>query len=368
MPFDTEKLTFKSVRYSSNANPPAITTKTIDLEKQPDGTYEIASDKILVKVHAAALNPVDAVLYHSVFPFLGRFIDAGYGRDYSGTVVSIGSKAAETVSIKVGDKIQGLYPHTYGEGTLSEYIVLANDVTDSEYAPIPSNVSFSDAAGWPLVFGTAYQLLKQADLPADAKVLILGASTSVGRFVVQLAKNVHHAKEVVTTNSDESDELVRSLGADNTINYRAYKSILNPALESVKESGKFDVIFDTCGNDDLFSHINDVLKSPKEGGKYISIVGDSKYDYATHTFLALKGTLGLAKKVLLTKLGLSSFNYHFVFVVLGGKWIEYGRKLIENGDIKIFVDSTYKFEEFQKAIDRLLSNRAKGKVIVKIED
>lgn len=367
MPFDSDKLTFKAVRYSSSAEPLTIKDHTIPLVKQSDGKYDVAEDKILVKIHAAALNPIDSVLHHTAPPLLSRFIDSGYGRDYSGTVVSIGAKAAKNTTVKVGDKIQGLYPHVYGDGTLAEYLLLTDGLTDSEYTTVPDNISFSDAAGWSLVFGTAFELLIQADLKPNAKVLVLGGSTSVGRFVIQLAKNVHDAKEIVTTNSDESEELVRSLGATSTINYRLHKSILNPTLESVKESGKFDVIFDTCGSSDLFSNMNDVLKSRKEGGRYLSIVGDFKYDYKLQSFTPY-GVYGLIKKLLLNKLGLSSFDYRFIMTAPGGKWIEHGKKLIEEGTVKIFTDSTYNFADFQKAVDRLLSNRARGKVVVKIED
>lgn len=367
MPFDTDKLTFKAVRYSSSAEALSIKDHTIPLVKQPDGKYDVAEDKILVKVHAAALNPIDFVLHHTAPPLLSRFIDSGYGKDYSGTIVSIGSKAAKNTTVKVGDKIQGLYPHVYADGTLAEYLLLTDGLTDSEYTTIPSNLSFSDAAGWPLVFGTAYELLKQADLKPDAKVLVLGGSTSVGRFVIQLAKNVHGAKEIVTTNSDESDELVRSLGATSTINYRLHKSILNPCLELVKDAGKFDIIFDTCGSSDLFSNINDVLKSRQEGGRYLSIVGDFKYDYKVQSFTPY-GVYSLIKRLLLNKLGLSSFDYRFILTTPGEKWIEQGRKLIEEGKVKNFTDSTYEFADFQKAVDRLLSNRARGKVVVKIED
>lgn len=368
MPFKTDKLVFRAARFSSRNLPIKITEKSIKLVKQPDGSFDVPLDKILIKVHAMALNPVDRMEYYSAFPIFSWFAEYGVGHDYSGTVVSIGSKAAQTTTVKVGDKVQGLYVHFLGEGTLSEYILLNNKTIDSEFTTIPKNLSFEEAAGWPLVFGTANEFFKRGKVTSESKILILGAATSVGKYCVQLAKNVHHVKEIVTTNSDTSEKMVRSLGADTTINYKLYPSILNPVLESVKETGQFDLIIDTCGGNDLFPQISEILKPLKEGGKYLTIVGDSKLNYkSTSFFSSFLDKLSMGKRIFLSKLGLSSLHYEMFLVAAGGKWIDFGRDLFESGDLSSFIDSVYEFEDFQQAIDRLESNKAQGKILIKVE-
>ena len=248
MTFTSETLTYKAYTYSSKNDPIHVTNQHILLVKKGD-EYTVPSNKILVKVDSAALNPVDLMLYNSaIFPFTLMNSNQGIGRDYSGVVEAIGS--GDDLGLKVGDKVCGLYLHPLGKGTVAEYILL-DGKTDVAVNVIPSNLSITEASSWPLVYGTAFAMHDGVAVK-DKKVLVLGTATSVGRYVVSLAKK-YGAKEIVTTNSERSLDLVAALGSTSQIDYTKHKSILTPVLESVKDSGSFDAVFDCCGGERFVS-------------------------------------------------------------------------------------------------------------------
>ena len=361
MTFTSETLTYKAYTYSSKNDPIHVTNQHILLVKKGD-EYTVPSNKILVKVDSAALNPVDLMLYNSaIFPFTLMNSNQGIGRDYSGVVEAIGS--GDDLGLKVGDKVCGLYLHPLGKGTVAEYILL-DGKTDVAVNVIPSNLSLTEASSWPLVYGTAFAMHDGVAIK-DKKVLVLGAATSVGRYVVSLAKK-YGAKEIVTTNSERSLDLVAALGSTSQIDYTKHKSILTPVLESVKDSGSFDAVFDCCGGNDLFPQAKVVI-SPK--GTYTSIAGDKKYTYAKVSFF--NNTIPLTTSMLRSigsRLGLFHYTYRFLLCKPEKRWMIEGKKFIEEEHVKVFVDGVYKFGEFDKALDRLKSNKANGKILIDISN
>jgi NADPH:quinone reductase-like Zn-dependent oxidoreductase len=94
--------------------------------------YWVADNKILIKVHAASLNPIDLILYNSAYPALKWwFGEQGIGRDYSGVIADIGERAATQTGLKVGNEVAGLYAHPFGKGTVSQYIEIDPNVDKS---------------------------------------------------------------------------------------------------------------------------------------------------------------------------------------------------------------------------------------------
>jgi hypothetical protein len=167
-------------------------------------------------------------------------------------------------------------------------------------------------------------MLKNHDLK-DKSILVLGGSTSVGKYVVQLAK-LGGAKTTVTTNSARSNELVTRLGSTHQIDYTKNIELLNPVLESVKELGELDYIYDTCGNSDLFGQISTILKPRSTGSAHVSCVGDSKFDYNTiDVFQVLYQRLGPLIRILWGKLGFG-INYSYVCTI--GNQAENGLKML----------------------------------------
>jgi NADPH:quinone reductase-like Zn-dependent oxidoreductase len=308
-------------------------------------------------------------LYNTTYSVFSCVLpEQGVGYDYAGTIVDIGQNAANKCSFKIGDNVCGLYYGPFSsEGTLQEYIEInPTNRAGCTITKKPSNLTFDEAASFPLAYGTATGMIGKHDI-SGKKVLILGGATSVGRYIIQLAK-IKGAKEIVTTNSSVSAEIVSGLGSSKQIDYTKYNSVLEPVLQSVQETGEFDFIFDTCGSSDLLKDIGVLLKPKSANSAYVTCVGDNKFVYTKFSFLgnALSMVSPIVRAVS-AYVGLSSYNYEGFVLGSSKEWIEEGKRYLEEGKIKPFIDSTYELENFQAAIDRLNSNRANGKVIVKVD-
>lgn len=361
MSFSTDTLKYKAYTYTSSKSPIKITEESLLLVKKGNG-YTVPENLILVKVHSAALNPYDLAIYNSdYFPFSSMFPLQGIGRDYSGVVEAIGE--GDDLGLKVGDKVCGMYSHPFGKGTLAEYVVV--DVkTDFSVCTIPENLTFEEATSWPMVYSTAYVLLDGIDVK-NKKVLVLGAATNVGKYAISLAK-LRGAKEIVTTNSSRSLEIVADLGSSLQTDYTKHKSILTPVLESVKDTGAFDAVLDCCGNSDLFSKAKTVIK-PK--GSYSTVVGDNKHTYGNMTFLGnIFSLLGSVWRLLGSKYGIIHYDYRVLVCGPDKRWTDEAKTYLANGDVKVFIDSVYKFNDLDKALEKLKSNKATGKIIVNVID
>lgn len=360
-------LEFNSVTYTDKNLPLAITVESLPVEEKADGTLVVDDKNILVKVKLASLNPLDAFLKSSAIPYLFRG-KKGYAYDYSGDVVAIGASAASKTGLALGDAVCGLNYLIFGKGTLSEYTLVDPFVLSGETIQKKLNsLTYEEAASYPLVFGTAQVMFDYCKLSTFKKVLIIGAGTSVGRYCVQLAKQVYNSEHIVVTCSGASEELMRELGATEVIDYKKQKSILNSVLESVKTSGQFDAIFDCCGNGDLLGYINGILRSKEEGGAYVTIVGDFKPVFSDSFFSLFFRNYGSAiLRNISGKLGLLLYDYTRIMITPSEKWASKLITYFEEKHFKIFIDSVYTFDNFQEAVDRISSNQARGKVVVNI--
>ncbi|KAI5954052.1 hypothetical protein CANMA_004891 [Candida margitis] len=351
------RITYKAYAYKNGNSPIEIVTETIDLVKNPSGQGYIAPPgQILLKINYASLNPVDYKLYKIKPSFLSLINSKqGFGRDFAGQVLSIGQGTNTTV--KVGDYAEGIYTPMVGKGSVAEYLLV--DPKKSPITSKPANINVAEASAFPLVLGTALQMCSRGGIKfANSKVLVIGAGTSVGRYAVQLARN-GGAKEVVTTNSARTSELIESLGATSQIDYRKNPNLLNPTLESVKTSGPFDYIIDCWGGSDLFPQINTILT---KGGVYNTIVGD-----APGTGLAaLIGSVKSITRTIRSKLGLLGYTYELMLLDNTAGWIDEARDLVGEGHLKIFIDKIYPFTELNEAIEKLESGTAQGKIVLEV--
>ncbi|KAI5964789.1 uncharacterized protein KGF55_001859 [Candida pseudojiufengensis] len=355
MGLKTPQLNYKAYAYKNKNYPLEIIDETINLVKGSNGEYVAPKGKILLKINYASINPVDYKLYH-VKPAFLKFINdkQGFGRDFSGQVISIGSNT--DTEVKVGDFVQGIYTPILASGSCSQYLLL--DPKNSPITTKPTNIDLAKAASWPLVLGTAIGLLK--DLPLkDSKVAVLGGATSVGRYVIQLAHN-GGAREIVTTNSPKNAELLTELGATHQIDYRKHPNFLPQFLESVKETGEFDYIIDCYGGTQLFPEINHILK---KGGAYHTIVGDA----GGHGFAALVGSIKSSLRMISSNLGLIDYHYQISLLDNNGGWIYGARDLIQEDKVKIFIDSIYPFEDLKDAVAKLESGKADGKILIEVD-
>ncbi len=212
-----------------------------------------AAGDMLVRVHAAGINPVDA---HVRGGHARGFIDVELphvpGYDLSGVVVEVG---ADVVGFARGDEVYAMLDLTRG-GSYAEYAI----VKPAEAAPKPERLTHLEAASLPLVSLTAWQaLFDTAKLSAGQTVLIHGGSGGVGSVAIQLAKA--RGARVITTASAHNHDFVRSLGTDIAVDHR------NERFEDV--ASDVDVVLDVIGGQTQERS----LQVLREGGVLVSLVG-----------------------------------------------------------------------------------------------
>ena len=342
-------------------------TKTLNvLGKNEDGSFEVRPNEVIVKVHSVSLNPADLVLHRSswMMPFHKHL---GIGSDYSGTIKGIGNAAKSKLGLNVEDQVSGLYFHPLGEGALAEYLILdLNNEGDCTVMKKPSRLSMEEASSFPVILLTAYQMIRE-HLKEESyrKVLVIGGATSVGRACVQLCR-YFKVDEIHAVCSDKSAALVTNLGAHHIIDYKKHANINKPVREAARE-GRYDAILDCCGNRDLFGNIHEILKPKDEGAYYVTISGDTKYDYSTMSVVTLfMPMVRSCVRAFLSRFGLSSLDYLFLMMDPKKKDLETIKGLIEAGELKLFLDEIFSYADFRKAVAKLESGKVSGKVVVRV--
>ncbi len=189
-------------------------------------------DEVLVRVHAAGVNPLDWLVCRGTLPeLLDDSLPWIPGWDVSGVVESVGPAVT---AFEPGDAVYGMVRLPGVGGTFAEYATLSVD----ELAPKPEGLSHTEAAGVPMVGQTAYHaLFAEAGLEAGQRVLIHAAAGGVGHMAVQFAADTD--AHVVGTASGRNAAYLRDLGVDEVINYRTQQ--FEAATEPV------DVVLDAVG-------------------------------------------------------------------------------------------------------------------------
>jgi NADPH:quinone reductase-like Zn-dependent oxidoreductase len=216
------------------------------------------NDEILVKVHTASVTAGDVVMKKMpaiaflVLQFMGMKRKRTPGHEFSGIIEAVGQ---DVTRFTVGDAVFGT---TTGlrVGANAEYIALPETGKTHIITHKPETISFEQAAALLVGAMTALQILQKADVQVGQKVLIYGASGSVGTYAVQLAK--YFGAEVTGVCSTRNIEMVKSIGADHIVDYKQ---------EDFKQNGtKYDVIFDTVGKISK----KDVKQSLTNNSRYVS--------------------------------------------------------------------------------------------------
>lgn len=305
-----------------------------DVEKPTPGPHEV-----LVKVHAAAVNPLDwhfmrgSPYFIRLMSGLGRPTDNGLGADFAGTVEAVGS---EVTGFKPGDKVFG----GGGNGAYAEYELVHDDWPQVLQ---PAGMTFEQGASVGVAGLTALQALRdKGRLKPGQKVLINGASGGVGTFAVQIAKAM--GAEVTGVCSTRNVEMVRSIGADHVIDYKT---------SDYTTSGKrYDLIIDMVGNHSLRK--NRKVMTPE--GRLVMVGGTTG-----NWFGALAGPL---KALIYSKfvdqqfiMLLARLNSEDLAVIAG---------MIEKGTVTPIIDRRYPLSEIAEAIEYSETGRARGKIIVTV--
>ncbi|WP_263704350.1 NADP-dependent oxidoreductase [Bacillus thuringiensis] len=312
-------------------------------------TPEINEYEVLAEIHAASINPIDFKIRDGKVKMLLKYeMPLILGNDFSGVITKVGSKVTR---FKVGDEIYAR-PRKNKIGTFAEYIAIHED----DIALKPKNLSFEEAASIPLVGLTSYQALHDImQLQKGQKILIHAGSGGVGTFAIQLAKIM--GATVTTTASEAGANLVKSLGADEIINYKTEK------FEDILKD--YDAVFDTIGGTTLEKSFN-IIKS---GGNIVSVSGmpNARFgkEFGSGFFKTLLFSLASKKLTALEKK--HNAQYSFLFMKPSGDQLRTIANYIEAGKIKPVIDRVFPFEDAQKAMEYSEAGRAKGKIIVKMK-
>lgn len=299
-------------------------------------TKPIAGEnEVLVKIHSTTVNRTDCGFRkpeYLIVRFFSGFFKPKYkvlGTEFSGVIESIGSKVS---SFKPGDKVFGL--KTYSFGAHAEYICVKET---GSIALMPENMSFDEAAAVCDGMMLAINYIREVDFKTNPKILINGASGSIGSAAVQLA--IYYGAEVTAVCNTKSMDLMRSFGVKHVIDY---------AKEDFTQLDElFDVVLDSVGKSSFFK-CKRILK-PK--GVYFS----SELGYMSqNVFLALLTPLFGGKRV---KFPIPTDNQ---------KDINLFKELIEGGHYKAIIDRTYTLDEIVEATNYVETGQKTGNVVIKI--
>jgi NADPH:quinone reductase-like Zn-dependent oxidoreductase len=291
-----------------------------------------ANSEFLVKVVAAAINPIDAKTR------AGRGVSALLeypailGNDFSGIVVS---SPYEGHPLKPGDEVYGMAPVPRYGGTYAEYVA----VSSLNLARKPKALSHVEAAAVPLAAMTAWGMVVElAKAHEGQRILIHAGAGGVGHFAVQFAR--FFGAWVVATGSTRNVEWLRSLGADEVVDYTTTR------FEDVAKD--MDVVIDLVGNvhDDTGTRSLSVLRP---GGLIVNAPTGS-WD----TFIEDAAAAGVRAS-------------HYK-VAADGATLAVISRLLESGDVRVFVDQVFALEEAAAAHEALETGHTRGKIVLKVSD
>lgn len=307
------------------------------------------SHDVVISMRAASLNPVDQKILQgdmrALMPFEFPFVP---GSDGAGVVTQVGG---EVTQFKPGDRVF-FRAQADRLGAFGPVFATHEDTV----AYMPERMSFVDAAGLPLTGLTAWQALTEAaHVSLRDKVLIHAGSGGVGSLAVQMAHYL--GAYVVATASGRNAEFVRSLGADEVIDYRTQRF-----EDHVSD---LDVVFDPIGGPQLKRSISVV----KPGGIVVGISTDPTPELAksqdlSRVFRLLFGAISLSARRAAKKAGV---KYEFLLMHPSGKQLAHLAKLCEDDILKPVVGRTINYVDIPHELENLAGNGVRGKVVVDMQ-
>jgi NADPH:quinone reductase-like Zn-dependent oxidoreductase len=301
----------------------------------------VGADGVLVRVRASSVNAYDWHLLRGL-PYFVRLIEGlstpkakGLGGDVAGIVEAVGEDVTE---FQPGDEVFG-----------SKYGAFADYVRGRErnFAPKPAGLTFEEAAAIPLAGITALQALRdRGGIQSGQRVLINGAAGGVGTFSVQIAKAF--GAVVTAVCSTRNVDLVRSLGADEVIDY---------AAEDFTRNGRrHELIFDIAGNRPL----RDVRRALTRDGTLVLVGGGGLSDS-----MAVFGPLTRTVKAVVVSPFVGQRLLPFLAKIRKEDLLAL-KELVENGKIRPVIDRTYSLREAPEAIRYLETGHARGKTVITV--
>jgi NADPH:quinone reductase-like Zn-dependent oxidoreductase len=317
----------KAVVYTNYGTPEVLQLKELPIPVPNE-------NEVLIKIHATTVNRTDCGFRKPEYPIIIRLINGLFkpkrtilGSELAGVIQSVGK---DVKTFKPGDAVFGLSTAKFG--THAEYICLPETVS---IAIKPANISFEEAAS---ICDGAYLALnniRKIDYTKAPKVLINGASGSIGTAAVQLVK--YFGAEVTAVCDTRNFELVKSLGATFVIDY---------TKEDFTKNGKiYDAVFDAVGKSSYFR----CKKLLKPGGIYFS----TELGFlAQNIFLALLAPVIKGKKVM------------FPIPKDSKEDVIFFKELIEAGEYKAVIDRIYPLEQIAEAHRYVEKGQKTGNVVI----
>jgi len=319
----------KAAVYTKYGPPDVVRLKEVEKPTPKD-------NEVLIKVHATTVNRTDCGFRKPEYPLIIRLTNGVFrpkrtilGSEVAGEVEAVGKDVKQ---FKIGDQVFGLTGNKFGAH--AEYVCLPEDAS---IVTKPANMSYEEAAAVCDGAMLAFTYIRKTNLQKGDKILIYGASGSIGTAAVQLAK--YYGAEVTAVCNTKNLDLVKSLGADEVIDY---------TKDDFTQNGQtFKVVFDAVGKTSFFRCKNLI----KKGGVYLST--DLGF-LAQNLFLVLWTGIFGRKKV------------KFPIPKDRKEDVAFFKELIEAGKYKAVIDRRYPLEQIIEAYRYVETEQKTGNVVITV--
>jgi NADPH:quinone reductase-like Zn-dependent oxidoreductase len=304
---------------------------------------------VLIRVHAAGLNPVDYKVRQGEMRLISRLdLPLVGGSELAGVVDAVGKGVTRFTE---GDRVFARVDKSK-MGAFADYAA----VSESLVAAMPASLDFVQAAGLPLAGLTALQALRdELEVAKGDRLFISAGAGGVGTMAIQIATWM--GAEVTTTASAAGEELVRRLGADRVIDYtrEKFQDILHD----------YDAAFDLIGGGDLAA----TFAILKPGGKVVSIAGVPEPTTACQDLDAgpfVSALFWLASARVRRQARRHDVIYRYLFMHPSGEDLTFLAQLAEDRALEVVINRVFPFDQISDAFAYLEQGRAKGKVVVQM--
>lgn len=290
---------------------------------------------VMVRLKAAGLNPIDWKIADGLVKdkFPHRRFPMILGADGAGVVTEVGEQVTR---FQPGTPVYGSFRRLFrGLGSYAEYGL----AYETDVAKLPESITFTQAAALPTASTTAVKMVKDGLVAAGRTVLVVGATGGVGQAVIQLA--AEQEARVIATAREDGAALVRSLGADEVVDYTA-----GPVYDQVAAlcPAGIDAVIDVISDPDALDRLSRLVRP---GGAVVSAYDAA--DAANADALAVRDIRGVNTRVLSSAVMLKDLS-----------------ELVETERLRIIVESELPLSEAPDALERNKSGGARGKTVFTI--